>query len=270
MILGSVHQRKYREKAMKKPLDRHCLDLGMGATEEEFQRYALAWLQQHVGFDGLVWGQGMRMESGAISIQDYLLEGRPHQLVNDYAQVAAIDRVTQRFSIAPHRPQNINVHSFYNAPESVDLLAYLEHYRVRHLFLVGTQQTLPDALNWIVLYREDSGRAFDETKNALIASAISTVLHGAYFRRTADAILHMLPPFACPNETAAAIHLTGRQQQILDRLRTGLPNKAIARDLAISENTLKTHLSALYRSLNVTSRVQAIIRTRTDQDGHGL
>lgn len=53
--------------------------------------------------------------------------------------------------------------------------------------------------------------------------------------------------------------LTSRQYQVLQCLLRGWPNKLISRHLALSENTIKTHLSAIYRTLEVTTRSQAVI-----------
>lgn len=53
--------------------------------------------------------------------------------------------------------------------------------------------------------------------------------------------------------------LTSRQYEVLQCLLRGWPNKLISRHLALSENTIKTHLSAIYRTLGVTTRSQAVI-----------
>jgi DNA-binding NarL/FixJ family response regulator len=47
--------------------------------------------------------------------------------------------------------------------------------------------------------------------------------------------------------------------QVLQCLLRGWPNKLICRDLNISDNTLKGHLAAIYRTLDVKSRTQAVI-----------
>lgn len=51
--------------------------------------------------------------------------------------------------------------------------------------------------------------------------------------------------------------LTDRERQVLDLLRDGLSNKGIARQLNLSEVTVKTHLSNAFRKLGVHNRVQA-------------
>jgi DNA-binding NarL/FixJ family response regulator len=56
--------------------------------------------------------------------------------------------------------------------------------------------------------------------------------------------------------------LTARQHQVLQCLLRGWPNKLISRHLCLSENTVKTHLSAIYRHLRVTTRSQAVVAAR--------
>jgi two-component system nitrate/nitrite response regulator NarL len=53
--------------------------------------------------------------------------------------------------------------------------------------------------------------------------------------------------------------LSGRENQILDCLAHGLPNKLIARELNMAEATVKVHLKALLRKLNAQNRTQAAI-----------
>ncbi len=54
--------------------------------------------------------------------------------------------------------------------------------------------------------------------------------------------------------------LTPRQLDVLRLLGEGKSNKEIARDLAISQETVKVHISAILRKLNVTSRTQAVVQ----------
>ena len=53
--------------------------------------------------------------------------------------------------------------------------------------------------------------------------------------------------------------LSARQAEVLGLLLKGLPNKLIARKLDISENTTKIHVSAVLRTLGVSTRTQALI-----------
>lgn len=53
--------------------------------------------------------------------------------------------------------------------------------------------------------------------------------------------------------------LTPRETEILGLLAEGLSNKAIARNLGISDGTVKLHVKAILRKLNVHSRVEAAV-----------
>ena len=53
--------------------------------------------------------------------------------------------------------------------------------------------------------------------------------------------------------------LTPKQFQALKLLQNGLLNKQIAFDLNITEATVKAHISAVFRKLNVNNRTQAVV-----------
>lgn len=53
--------------------------------------------------------------------------------------------------------------------------------------------------------------------------------------------------------------LSARERDVLLLLVEGLPNKLIARRLEISEKTVKTHLTSIFRALDVTDRTQAAL-----------
>jgi DNA-binding CsgD family transcriptional regulator len=56
--------------------------------------------------------------------------------------------------------------------------------------------------------------------------------------------------------------LSPREWEILALLASGQSNKEMARTLAISPNTVKTHLARVYEKLEVERRVQAIEKAR--------
>jgi DNA-binding NarL/FixJ family response regulator len=53
--------------------------------------------------------------------------------------------------------------------------------------------------------------------------------------------------------------LTERQIDVLRLLSGGKPNKLIAREIGISEGTVKIHLAAIYRALNARNRTEAVV-----------
>ena len=59
---------------------------------------------------------------------------------------------------------------------------------------------------------------------------------------------------------AQAPHLTGREREVLRLLAEGRSNRAIARQLGLSEATVKGHVSRLLDKLNASSRLEAVVR----------
>ena len=56
--------------------------------------------------------------------------------------------------------------------------------------------------------------------------------------------------------------LTARQLDVLQLLMHGLPNKSIARDLGLTEGTVKIHIAAILRALQARNRTEAVVRAR--------
>lgn len=53
--------------------------------------------------------------------------------------------------------------------------------------------------------------------------------------------------------------MTAREREVLRLLASGRTNKEIASLLFISEKTVKSHVHGIFRKLNVTRRLQAIL-----------
>lgn len=58
---------------------------------------------------------------------------------------------------------------------------------------------------------------------------------------------------------SSASQLTEREREVLSLLATGLQNKHIARQLGISEKTVKAHLTSIYGRLGLTNRAEAAL-----------
>lgn len=75
------------------------------------------------------------------------------------------------------------------------------------------------------------------------------------------------PPemMACPRRADGLDEeetLTPRQMEVLHSMAQGKSNKEIARDLGISGETVKVHISAILRRLGCSSRTQAVMAAR--------
>jgi DNA-binding NarL/FixJ family response regulator len=64
------------------------------------------------------------------------------------------------------------------------------------------------------------------------------------------------PPMATGSDTEK---LTPTQLRVLQGVHLGLANKQIAFDLGIAEATVKAHMTALMRKLNVRNRTQVAL-----------
>ncbi|MBD2057536.1 response regulator transcription factor [Oculatella sp. FACHB-28] len=74
-----------------------------------------------------------------------------------------------------------------------------------------------------------------------------------------DILLQELPESNEPVQSEALdAPLTPREVEVLQLLATGLGNKAIARQLNISEHTVKFHISSIFSKLNASSRTEAV------------
>jgi DNA-binding NarL/FixJ family response regulator len=56
--------------------------------------------------------------------------------------------------------------------------------------------------------------------------------------------------------------LSNAQRAVLVALADGRANKQIARDLGVTEATVKAHLTAIFRKLGVANRAQALLAAR--------
>lgn len=71
---------------------------------------------------------------------------------------------------------------------------------------------------------------------------------------------HQVTPSPARNEKLLSI--TPRQRDVLAGIERGLSNKEIARDLGISDSTVKIHLAALFAHFGARNRTDLLIRSR--------
>ena len=96
-----------------------------------------------------------------------------------------------------------------------------------------------------------------------LLAAVREVLDGNIFQpdQSAGACLDSVPPTP-PFQVSvqpAEIGLTDRQSQVLALMVRGLSNRDIAEQLELSEGTVKIHATAIFKTLGVNSRTQALV-----------
>jgi DNA-binding NarL/FixJ family response regulator len=70
-------------------------------------------------------------------------------------------------------------------------------------------------------------------------------------------------------EACGETGLTARELEVLEMVARGLPNRAVAEELFLSDQTVKRHLRKVYRKLGVANRTEAA-RTAYSLGLHGL
>jgi DNA-binding NarL/FixJ family response regulator len=109
----------------------------------------------------------------------------------------------------------------------------------------------------------------EDVDKALQAGAVACVLTTSHPDDLASAVRQAFQHsvyYASQRETAAAGHhladaaaldLTGREREILRLVAEGHSNAKLAKMLWVTEQTVKFHLSNVYRKLNVSNRTEA-------------
>ena len=104
------------------------------------------------------------------------------------------------------------------------------------------------------------------TPMPVIVSAIRIVLAGGtYIPPSAAQLMGFDPGEGEAKDLASQkeqVRFTPKQREVFDQLMEGVPNKVIARRLNMAEGTVKTHLHSIYQLLRVSSRAQAILKSR--------
>ena len=91
-----------------------------------------------------------------------------------------------------------------------------------------------------------------------VVSALTLVMSGnIYVPPLLVAAATRAADHAAQNGTRSLSALTDRQVDVLRFLRDGLSNKEISANLGIAEKTVKVHIAAIFRTLNVVNRTQA-------------
>ena len=99
-----------------------------------------------------------------------------------------------------------------------------------------------------------------------IVNALNLVLAGSVFvpREAISGPRKSSPPPRAPQPAdpatkALALGFTPRQADVLALILAGKSNKLICRELNLAEGTVKSHVAAVFRILNVSTRVQAVV-----------
>jgi two-component system, NarL family, nitrate/nitrite response regulator NarL len=104
------------------------------------------------------------------------------------------------------------------------------------------------------------GVLLKQTAINLLFKCIRAVMNGEYWvdrASVADLVVAFRQlPQAAPAPAPRKFNLTPREMQVIGRVVAGCPNKEIAQQFSISENTVKHHLSNIFDTLGVSNRLE--------------
>jgi len=158
--------------------------------------------------------------------------------------------------------------------------------------LQALREKLPESVPIIVLSASDDRRHVLQAVNLgaagfipktsssrVMLSALKLVLSGGVYLPPAlldqsSASAQPLDPPGSPfGAEGTASFLTPRQREVLTLLGQGKSNKEIARVLHLAEGTVKLHVTAILKALNVNNRTRAVVAASqlglTTSDGAG-
>ena len=135
----------------------------------------------------------------------------------------------------------------------MDGLTCLDRIRARHpevKVVILSVSTDPDVIQ-DVLNRGASAYIVKSVNPVDVPSALRQALEGSVFNAIG------LPEKQVADDAAKAAGLTERETSILKALARGLSNDAIGKELWVAEQTVKFHLTNIYRKLGVSNRTEA-------------
>ena len=135
----------------------------------------------------------------------------------------------------------------------MDGLTCLDRIRARHpevKVVILSVSTDPDVIQ-DVLNRGASAYIVKSVNPVDVPSALRQALEGSVFNAIG------LPEKQVADDAAKAAGLTDRETSILKALARGLSNDAIGKELWVAEQTVKFHLTNIYRKLGVSNRTEA-------------
>lgn len=116
----------------------------------------------------------------------------------------------------------------------------------------------PTAARVLISGSEDT-RLGEQARQAGLMGYLPKALEADLWVRALRSMLDGEPWFPPANASGGA-GLTPRQAMILERIATGQTNKVIARELGVTERTIKYHLGEIFSRAKASSRAEAVAR----------
>jgi DNA-binding NarL/FixJ family response regulator len=155
--------------------------------------------------------------------------------------------------VSVYRPDVLLWDLGWDAEPALDHLADFEGTTLPVVALLPDEAGAADA--WSAGAR---GLLLRDAETETLAAALMAVVQGLVILDSGLAGA-LVPTGQLPDATLVE-ELTPREMEVLQLLAEGIPNKAIARRLGISEHTVKFHVNAILGKLGAQSRTEAVVR----------
>jgi two-component system, NarL family, nitrate/nitrite response regulator NarL len=203
----------------------------------------------------------LRGEVLLVSRNPYVRQGLRQALAKDTLSVAGeLASAEVALSVLQSRSQHVDV-IVYDADvcdQPADLRAIVDQYPQIGIVRLTSA---PDSF--------DYEQAAEVAAKAVLPNSVSAealnlalqlvILGENLFLATGQPSGGMKHPSRPPKPTKVSFVLSPRETEILKSIKTGAPNKIIARDLELAEATVKVHVKSLLRKIGVGNRTQAAI-----------
>ena len=156
-------------------------------------------------------------------------------------------------SVELYQPDVVLWDTGWDPSTTEDRLTDLRDVEVPAVFLLSSDALAAEAWN-----AGARGLLLRDAETSQLLSALSAVAHGLV--TVEPSLATVVHPATDEMPMYPAEGLTRRELEVLRLLAEGLPNKAIADALHISDHTVKFHLNAVFGKLGVQSRTEAVTR----------
>ncbi|GLQ07799.1 LuxR C-terminal-related transcriptional regulator [Sneathiella chinensis] len=135
--------------------------------------------------------------------------------------------------------------------------------------IVSASEELPDMSNALKLGAD--GYIPKSSSREILLSAIRLVLSGGKYipsqaftlsTSSPEKTKKTTPQPSSGKATSGTDSLTRRQRNVLDLMAQGRSNREIAEALNLAESTVKVHITAIFRTLGVSNRTQAVLQAK--------